>query len=115
MDSLQKQVNEVLAQYTKDVDSTMEKVFKDTAKEAKQKLQEDSPGHGAYAKGWSIRQTKGNYVIYNKEYYLTHLLENGHDVVAYGRKVGHASPQKHIAPVEKWVKEEVMKRLEDEL
>lgn len=111
------QINEVLAQYTKDIDSRMDKVLKTTAKEAKEKLRDNSPSNtGDYEKGWSVKQEKGKYIVHNKtNYQLTHLLENGHDVVAYGQKVGHASAHPHIKDVESWVQEEVMKRLEDTL
>ena len=59
-------------------------------------------------------------VIYNKtDYQLTHLLENGHDVIVNGKKVGHYDGQVHIAPVEKQViekmTEEVEKGINDKL
>lgn len=110
------QINKVLAQYTKNINSDLDQVMSSVAQEAKQKLKVDSPqDSGDFAKGWAVEHSKGEYVVYNKQHYLTHLLENGHDVVAYGKKVGHVSGQNFIKPVNDWVSEEVVKRLEEKL
>lgn len=55
-----------------------------------------------YSKGWAYKKNKnGGYTVHNKKYYmLTHLLENGHDIVRNGVKVGYSKPVKHIKPVE---------------
>ena len=118
MDSLTRQINQVLSTFSKNVDETYDKVLKDVADEASEKLQSVSPiMNGTYAKGWVADKDKhGSYVVHNKDaYQLTHLLENGHDVVVNGKKVGHANAQPHIADVEAWVQEEAVKRLEDAL
>lgn len=110
------QLQQVLAQYTKNIDSDVDEVLNSVAKEAKKKLQDESPEQtGTFSKSWSIQHQKGNYVVYNKEAWKTHLLENGHDVVAWGKKVGHVDGKHFIAPINDWVQEEVMKRLEDKL
>ena len=110
------QVQKVLAQYTSNIDKDMDQVMSDVAKEAKDKLRDASPkDDDKFAKSWAIKHDKGEYTVYNKEYYLTHLLENGHDVVAYGKKVGHVNGKNFIAPINQWVSEEVIKRLEDKL
>lgn len=110
------QLQQVLAQYTKNIDSTMDSVMSSVAKEAKQKLKETSPQNsGNFAKSWAIEHKKGEYTVYNKESWQTHLLENGHDVVSHGKKVGHVQGEKFVQPVNEWVQKEVMKRLEDEL
>ena len=110
------QLQKVLAQYTQNIDSTMDSVMSSVAKEAKEKLKQDSPERtGKFAKGWSIQHKKGEYVVYNKEAWQTHLLENGHDIVSNGQKVGHVEGKKFIAPINEWVQKEVVDRLEDEL
>lgn len=57
---------------------------------------------GKYSKGWSmVKRGLHQYSVVNKRYYmLTHLLENGHDIIKDGRKVGYSAPIKHIKPVE---------------
>ena len=122
MDSLLKSMNEILQTYTTSVDVESNKIIKYCCQDAVKKLRADSPkASGDYAKNWSIK-TKSVmyntvYVIYNKAptYRLTHLLENGHDVVVNGKKVGHAPAHPHIAPVEAWLENEIISRLADQL
>jgi len=116
---LAKEVNEALAQYSANIDATMDKVFIETAQEAVSQLKASSPrrkGGGRYARGWRIKKVNGKYIVHNKtDYQLTHLLENGHDIIRNGRKVGSSPAIPHIKPVEEWVKEEVVARLESDL
>ena len=106
MDSLTSQINSVLAQYTSDVNQTVDDVMKSGANEAKRALTSLSPARsGKYAKSWAVKKNKG----------LTHLLENGHDVVVNGRKVGRAPAQPHIKPVEEMISEKIVKELEAKL
>jgi len=120
MDSLLNDVNAILGQYTKNVNMTMQSTFDITARDAVKRLKTTSPkapGGGEYAKNWSVKKEYGKDIVYNKAptYRLTHLLENGHDIVHNGQKVGHAAAQPHIKPVEEWVQEELPKRLEEAL
>lgn len=117
MDSLAAQINSVLAQYTNNVNEDLDQVMKAEANECKDKLRQTSPtDSGSYAKGWSVKKKNGCYIVHNKtDYQLTHLLEKGHDVVAYGKKVGHVNPKVHIKPVEEWVQDDIIKKLEDKL
>lgn len=117
MDSLLVQVNTVLAQYTNNVNETVDKTIKTTAQEGVAKLKSTSPKSktGKYAKSWAVKKQNGSYTIYNKQPGLTHLLENGHDVIRNGQKVGEAKPHKHIKPVDDWIGEEIMTRLEKNL
>lgn len=120
MDSLLVNINKVLAQYTSDVNMTIQSVVDTTARDAAQKLRATSPrapGGGDYAKSWAVKKERGRAVVYSRapHYRLTHLLENGHDIVRDGKKIGHVDPQVHIKPVEEWTQEEIEKRLEEAL
>ena len=116
MDSLTAQINNVLAQYTSDVDKTLDEVMSRNAKEAKQALTYNSPARtGKYAKSWAVKKNKGQYIVYNKKPGLTHLLENGHDIIRDGRKIGHAPAQPHIKPVEEMITDKIVKELEEKL
>lgn len=118
MDSLTAQINTVLAQYTSNVNETVAKVLETTAKDGVKKLKETSPkapGRGKYARSWAVKKLRGTYTIYNKQPGLTHLLENGHDVVVNGKKVGRADPQPHIKDVDDWIASAAVERLEQAL
>lgn len=116
MESLQVQINRILAQYTSNVDKTVDEVLSAEAKEAKKALTWSSPANsGKYAKSWAIKKNKGNYIVYNKRPGLTHLLENGHDIIVDGKKRGEAPPHVHIKPVEEMIQEQVVKELEARL
>lgn len=116
MDSLTVEINKVLAQYTNDVNQTVDQVMKSNAQEAKKALTSSSPVRsGKYAKSWAVKKLKGQYIVYNKKPGLTHLLENGHDIIRNGRKVGHAPAQVHIQPVEEMIQEKIVKELEEKL
>lgn len=119
MDSLLVDINRILGMYTNDVNTTLQAVINTTARDAANKLKSTSPKRsGDYAKNWSVKKENGYAVVYNKAptYRLTHLLENGHDVVdRNGEKVGHAPAHPHIKPVEEWVQDELPKRLEEAL
>lgn len=122
---LTKEINKILTDYCKDVDTSVIGVEAEVASDAVKKLKQTSPKKkkgkkaGHYAKSWDIdKKSKTNYaetIIYNKDYQLTHLLENGHDIIRNGKVVGHADPQPHIKPVEEWVQDEMVKRLEKKL
>ena len=116
------QVNEILKEYASDVDKVVLEVEEKVAKEAVKKLKKSSPkakrngGHKHYADDWKVdnksKKLYSHQIIHNKQYQLTHLLENGHNIISHGKVVGHAKPQKHIKPVEEWVKSEVEKEIE---
>ena len=118
--TVQEQMSRIIRQYTKSVVQESDDAFRSVAKESAQKLRNTSPKKkGDYAKGWAVKTIKkgkltgvfastGEYVVYNRtDWHLTHLLEKGHDVVNAKGRVGYAPPHIHIAPVERWVLEEL--------
>lgn len=112
------QINTILAQYTNNVDATVDSTIQSTAKEGVAKLKATSPPdgkRGKYAKSWAVKKTKGTHTIYNKQPGLTHLLENGHDVIRNGQKIGEAKPHPHIKDVDDWLGDEIIARLEKNL
>ncbi|MBO7206498.1 MAG: HK97 gp10 family phage protein [Kiritimatiellae bacterium] len=95
---------------------------KSVADQCVKKLKATSPknrAHTKYAKSWKSKKIDDGYVVYNEKAGLTHLLENGHDVVRNGVKVGRARAIPHIKPVEedgkKLFVEEVEKEIEKRL
>ena len=86
-----------LAQYTEDVQEALEVSADEVTEEAVKTLKATSPKRTKkYAKSWIRKKTSNGYVIHNKRYYLTHLLEKGHAKRGGGRVAGI----KHIEPVE---------------
>lgn len=122
---LTKEVNKILREYVDHVEGAVLDAEEKTGKEAVKKLKQTSPenpkGKGKHYKSdWTINQkAKKNYsqiIIHNRQAQLTHLLEHGHDIVRNGVKVGHWEPRTaHIKPVEEWVQDTVVERIEREL
>lgn len=97
IDQLANEITRCLDQYTDDVTEALEKAKENLAKEGVRKLKATSPKDtGNYAKKWTQGKTKKGRAIYNKQYQLTHLLENGHAK----RNGGRVAAVVHIAPVE---------------
>lgn len=115
-EQLQSTIQQMLHDIPQKVDNVIDEAAEKVSKEAVKTLRATSPkrpGGGRYAKGWATKKVEKQIVIYNKtDYQLTHLLENGHDIVSHGRKVGHYGGQKHIAPVEQEVIEKMTEEVE---
>lgn len=115
-EQLQSTIQQMLHDIPQKVDNVIDEAAEKVSKEAVKTLRATSPkrpGGGRYAKGWATKKVGKQIVIHNKtDYQLTHLLENGHDIVSHGRKVGHYGGQKHIAPVEQEVIENMTKEVE---
>lgn len=120
------QVTKELESYGSEVLFALEEATKEVAEEAVKKLKSTSPRSsgkssykgGHYATKWTSEsdrygKTDTTTIVYNKKptYRLTHLLEHGW-VARNGKRV---PGQEHIAPVDAWVQEEVIKALERKL
>jgi len=119
--SLEQAVADILEPCEAVVKFASYEVSKKIAKEAARDVKSLSPYRkGGYSKGWKATAEEDGYVVHNARYPgLTHLLENGHDIVVNGQKVGHEEGRPHIKPVEEnevrkfeeQVKREVERRL----
>lgn len=87
------------------------------AKETVKALKSSSPKNkGKYAKGWKSKAEDGGQVVYNETAPgLTHLLNNGHDVVKNGRVIGHFKGDNHIGKVESQMVNTFVNEIEKEL
>ena len=121
---LRREINNVLLAYGLLVDEEMQAAIDDVSKQAVKDLKAESKKHGwkNYAAGWTYENKpdkKGvrRCVLYNKKHgSLTHLLENGHAKVLWGRSTGkRVAGVKHIEPVNNWVAEELPKAIEKAL
>lgn len=104
------QLKKIYMDFTNDVEVKAKKEFDDISKEGQAMLKRTSPHRtGAYASGWKISNRQGAVVIHNQDHWmLTHLLEKGHA----SRNGGRVPGKVHIATVQKWIEEEIPKRIE---
>ena len=123
MESLTVQMSRILEEYSEEVQDVTNDAIQKIAKESVQKLKNTSPkrpGHGEYARGWTIKREKGldniaTLIVHNKQYQLTHLLENGHIVRNKKGTYGRAPAIKHIQPVEEEANTELPQEIERQL
>lgn len=119
--ALQSEINGILSEIPHSVETALDKAADKVSKEAIKRLKASSPrgaGKGGhYADGWTRKKDSTKKVtVHNKQYQLTHLLENGHEIVIHGHATGkHTRAIKHIKPVEEWVKEEFEKELKEDI
>lgn len=114
------QINEILNDYTDDIQKGISDIAVEVAKEDVNKLRNANTykvRSGKYNRGWTSKTTKGmnsiSCIVHNKDnYQLTHLLEFGHQIKRNGTRVGSAKAFPHIAPVEKQSNEDYTKKVE---
>lgn len=110
-------LNTFLNAYVQAVDKDADLAAKEAAQTATNYLKSVSPANtGHYAKGWTYKKVNGAYIVHNKtDYQLTHLLEHGHDLVAWGKKVGHVNAKPHIKTAEELATETFEKELKEKI
>ncbi|MDP7981522.1 HK97 gp10 family phage protein [Bacillus multifaciens] len=115
MTSVNDLANEIVRQvaaYTREVEEKVDQAADDVTKESVNNLKtaggfDDQSGD--YRKGWKRKKINGVWVIYNKKYQLTHLLERGH-AIAGG--TGRSRTFPHIGPEEQKAISEFTDRVE---
>lgn len=115
VDGLAAAIMDNLQEYSGAVMDEIKKAEDTVAKECKEHLEADSPKKsGKYAKSWTVTVAENTaltkrVVIHNKEYRLTHLLENGHAK----RNGGRTRAFPHIKPNEEKANAEFEKRVQE--
>ena len=118
-------VQEICEEYGDEVQEETAKVVRTIAPEISGKLQHAYPlskiAHPHYSEGWTYQLETSSFGVvkvtaYNKtKPSLTHLLENGHEAIVFGKHMGRIKGKKHIKPVQEWAEAEIMKELESKL
>nr|DAO71982.1 MAG TPA: putative tail component [Caudoviricetes sp.] len=111
------EINSILAEYGDHASKCLVEVIPDVAKNATKQLKAANVYKrktGRYNKGWTastdVRRTEVKSVVHNRtDYQLSHLLEFGHAKANGGRT--KAFP--HIAQVNDWVQEELVKKIKE--
>lgn len=97
IDQLANAIARELENYSREVEEKINDATDKISKEAVDELKSTSPKrYGDYGKSWTRKKTANGWVVHNKRYRLTHLLEKGHAK----RGGGRVGSQIHIAPVE---------------
>ena len=122
--SITDQMEKILAEYTKEVkratNNSIDVVAKQVVSKLKSKTWKKKVGRN-YSAGWRLKRERGSngindVIVYNATNpQLTHLLENGHDVVNAKGKVGRAPAYPHIGPAEEWASNELPLEIKKEL
>lgn len=104
-DSIAVQMQKILNEYDQEVQETVNEAVDAASKSTVQTLRNTSPKKsGKYARGWTRTKEGGgrvvSYIVHNKHYQLTHLLENGHIVRNKKGTYGRTNGIKHIEPAE---------------
>lgn len=101
-ESVSAQMKDLLDEVDESVKASAEKNARACGKGSKDKLRNTSPRkYGGYSDGWTSKKLgQGDYIVYNKEGWKTHILENGHVIRNKKGTYGRWGGIKHIAPVE---------------
>ena len=118
-ENLASEIEKILDKYGDECVDALSESIEETAKEAQKELKHFNHGRTTwknYPKGWSVKIEKSRLstegVVYNSNHYqLTHLLEFGHAK----RNGGRTSAFPHIAEVNTFAQEDVLKRLKEKL
>lgn len=112
-DSLVIAIENVLEDYSKEVQEIVVAESREVAKDTVKQLKETSPKRtGKYASGWTYKQDGQGYIIYNaKKPQLTHLLEFPHRL----RNGNMSLAKPHILPAEEFAAREYENRVVSKL
>jgi len=117
-------IKDIIDKYGAEASTALYDAIKETGERAAKKLQEvdtfapHRTPTGEYSKDWDSKINRGarNTIygtVYNiDKYRLTHLLEKGHvSRNGTGRTFGRVPAYPHIAPVNDWAQDEVVKQV----
>lgn len=119
-----KTVVDILSKYAETTTDSVNRATDEVSKEAVKKLKETSPKKsGEYAKAWTRQKDSKSgvieYTVYNSRWGgRTHVLEKGHVVRPTPKHPGkktRVEGREHIAPVDDWVSEELMRKVEKDI
>ena len=112
--SVSVQMKQILDEFDDKVNDVLAQAAGETADESADKLRNTSPRRsGEYANGWTVKKlSRGDVVVHNTHYQLTHLLENGHVIKNKKGTYGRTRGIKHIKPVETWANKEFQQKIE---
>ena len=113
------EMTNILLQYTDEIQDKVNEAVKLTADHSKKELKVAGGFKnrtGKYRKGWKVQYILSRFgasaTVYNgKSYPLTHLLENGHQLIKGGRYIKDVKAFPHIAEVN----DEAQRMLEEEI
>ena len=112
IDNIGSEISSILKIYPMEIQSSIEDIIKEEAKQLKRLIQQTAPVNtGAYKKSWAIdnRKTtnKVSAVVYSKNrYQIVHLIE-------HGRYAGHIGARPHIAEAESEILQSIERRITD--
>ena len=106
MDDFEKQMADILQEFSGKIDDLVEQSTKEVAEDTVRFLKANSPKSpkgGQYARSWTKKKDGKGMIVYNKKHYqLTHLLEFGHVIKnQFGSYAGRTTANDHIARAEK--------------
>lgn len=96
-DQLQDALNDILENYSDDLQTNLNAATKQVAEAAAQSLKERARYAGIkgnkYVRSFRAKKLDSSrlgetYVVYSTQYRLTHLLEHGHAIVVHGKRTG---------------------------
>ena len=120
--NMAKEIQKTFEEFGKATNETVTEAIEATAEDLVKELKRTSPkSHGKrrsgkYSRGWKTKDTsvkkagavKGK-IVYNKEYQLTHLLENGHRT----RSGGTVPGRPHIRPAQAKAEKELITKIKE--
>lgn len=88
---------EIAEEVGENLNAELKKIAKETADSLKNdsNIPQRTKDEESYKRLFYVKKTELGYVVANKKYQLTHLLENGHDIVRNGETVGRARAFPH--------------------
>ena len=120
--NMAKEIQKTFEEFGKATNEIVTEAIEATAEDLAKELKRTSPKSsgkrrsGKYSRGWKTKDTsvkkagavKGK-IVYNKEYRLTHLLENGHRT----RSGGTVPGRPHIRPAQAKAEKELITKIKE--